>query len=67
MIRLTDYKILIVTFIFWQYKPSAPKIIGPLNERAQNTAKSAPNYEDRDEVPLEERYVSVDYSEKLRW
>ncbi|XP_022704500.1 uncharacterized protein LOC111269299 [Varroa jacobsoni] len=39
------------------YKPSAPKIIGPLNERAQNTAKSAPNYEDRDEVPLEERLL----------
>ncbi|OQR77120.1 hypothetical protein BIW11_07315 [Tropilaelaps mercedesae] len=39
------------------YKSSQAKIIGPLNERVENISKSAPKYEDRDEIPLEERLL----------
>lgn len=46
-------------WVFPQYKSSTTKIIGPLNERAEHFGKSAPKYEDRDEIPLEERYVNA--------
>ncbi|XP_003738368.2 WD repeat-containing protein 43 [Galendromus occidentalis] len=40
-----------------QYKSTNAKVIGPLNERVDKTARKAPRFEEKDEVSLEERLL----------